>query len=309
MDGFTEEDLLVAAEAAIRAPSMHNSQPWRLRLRDGAVEILTDPDRRLAVADRTGWAGRLASGAAVYNARLALAVTGRQATVTTHPDRHDRDLVARLLPLGRRPPTRAERDLHAAVARRYSNRGPFFTDPVPADVRMRLLEAARSELAWLDLLVGMTALTAFAEIAGSADRVLRRDTRYQAEQVTWTHAGALCDPQDLRLVDDRRRTPGRDHEPEPLIGILGTGGDLPADQTTAGQAMQKVLLTATDAGLDTSLISQPIEVSPARDRLRRALGRGGLPQIAIRFGYGIPGHPTSRRTVTDFLDVPAASTP
>ncbi|GIF02187.1 hypothetical protein Ari01nite_96510 [Paractinoplanes rishiriensis] len=30
-------------------------------------------------------------------------------------------------------------------------------------------------------------------------------------------------------------------------------------------------------------------------------GRSGYPQIAIRFGYGTPGHRTRRRAVTDAL--------
>jgi hypothetical protein len=65
--------------------------------------------------------------------------------------------------------------------------------------------------------------------------------------------------------------------------------------------LQNVLLTATVAGLDTSLISQPIEVPAARDQLRRSLGRNGHPQIAIRFGYGTPGHPSRRRDIADTL--------
>jgi hypothetical protein len=314
--GYGEADLVPAAEAAIRAPSLHNTQPWRFRLRDGGIEVLLDPGRRLEVADRTGWAARLAGGAAVFNARLALAGRGIPPEVRLHPDPADPDLIARLTPGVSRPPTYAEEDLLAAIPRRHSNRGPFSAEPVPPEVRIRLLEAAASEGAWLELLVGMTALAGFAQIANSADRVLRRDARYQTELAGWTHAdeapdgvpeaaaGPLPEPQDLlpqRHFGERRRAPGRDYEPEPLVGILGVPGDRPLHQTAAGQALQKVLLTAVDAGLATSLLSQPIEVPAAREQLRRSLGRSGYPQIAIRFGYGIPGHPAPRRDVADFL--------
>jgi nitroreductase len=313
---YDTADLRQASEAAIRAPSLHNSQPWLLRLRDGAIEVRVDPSRRLAIGQE-GWAARLACGAATYNARLALAAAGRPADVRLHPDPAERDLVARLTPGRERPATYAESDLYAAIPRRYSNRGPFWPDPVPADVRSKLIDAARTEAAWLDLLVGMTALTAFSEIANSADRVLQRDSRYQTALAAWTHAdrapdgvptqaGApLAESQDLlpqRLFNDRPRAHGRDYEPEPLVGVLGVAGDRPADQSTAGQALQKVLLTATAAGLDTSMISQPIEVPAARDQLRRSLGRTGVPQIVIRFGYGTPGHHTPRRAVDEVLD-------
>ena len=313
---YDHADLRRAAAAAVRAPSLHNSQPWRFRLRDGAIEVLADPDRQLAVADSTGWAVRIAGGAAIYNARLALAGAGTPAEVLLRPDRTQPDLLARLTPGPRRPATYAETELAAAIPRRFSNRRPFWPDPVPPDVRQRLVEAARAESGWLDLLVGMTALSGFAEIARSADRVLRRDASYQAEMSTWTHAdeapdgvavpaGApVSEPQDLlpqRAFSDRRRAPGRDFEPEPLVAILGTAGDRPHDQLIAGQALQRVLLTVTDAGLACSMISQPIEVPAARDQLRRSLGRSGMPQMALRIGYGQAGGPTRRRALDDVL--------
>lgn len=316
MHGYHHADLRAAAGAGIHAPSMHNSQPWLFRLRDGAVEILADPSRQLTVADASGWAIRLACGAATYNARLALAVRGHPAEVHVRPSPTEPDLIARLVAGPQRPPTYLEQDLYAAIMRRHSNRAPFWPDRVPSDARVRLIEAARDESAWLDLLVGMTALSGFAEIAGSADRVLRRDDRYQAELIGWTHAdtapdgipvtagASLPEPQDLlpqRAFGHRRRAPGRDYEPEPLIGILGVSGDRPGDQISAGQALQKVLLTATDAGLATSMISQPIEVPTARDQLRRSLGRTGYPQLALRIGYGTRGRAAPRRDVTDVV--------
>jgi hypothetical protein len=315
-EAYGRADLRRAAEAGVRAPSMLNTQPWLFRLNQGAIEVVADPGRRLAVADRAGWAARLACGAAAYNARVALAAAGHPAEVELLPARDDPDVIARLVAGPARRPNYAEEELHAAIPRRHSNRAPFRAVPVPPDVRSRLVVAARGEAAWLDLLVGMTALTAFAEIAHSADRVLRRDARYQAEMAGWTHGDAPPDgvpasagapvgePQDLlpqRMFSDRHRAPGRDYEPEPLIGILGVPADRPLDQIVAGQALQKVLLTAVTAGLDTSLISQPIEVPAARDQLRRSLGRSGYPQITIRFGYGTPGRPAPRRQVSEVV--------
>ncbi|MEU4163991.1 nitroreductase [Actinoplanes sp. NPDC026670] len=316
MTRYDSSDLRRAAAAGLQAPSMYNSQPWAFRLRGGAIEVLADPGRQITIADHGGWALRLALGAATFNARLALAWAGTPAEVKLLPDFDEPDVVARLTPAPHRPPTYTERDLYASIERRYSNRHPFWPDPVPADVRVRLIDAARVEGAWLDLLVGMTALTGFSEIAHSADRVLRRDNRYQAEMITWTDtesatdgipvaaAASVAEAQDLipqRNFGGRRRAPGRDYEPEPLVGILGTAGDRKLDQVMAGQALQHVLLTATDAGLSSSLISQPIEVATARDQLRRSLGRSGFPQIAFRIGYGQPGHPSPRRDVADVL--------
>jgi len=321
MLAYDHDDLRRAAAAAIRAPSLHNSQPWRFRLRDGAIEVLADASRQLT-ADRTGWAVRVACGAAAFNARLALATAGRPAKVALRPRTAVRpgtgglEVIARLARGPDRPPTYMEGELYAAIPRRFSNRRPFWPQSVPPSVRARLVEAAHAESGWLDLLVGMTALAGFAEIARSADRVLRRDPAYQSELFTWMHADTALDgvpatagapaaePHDLlpqRPYGDRPRAPGRDFEPEPLVAILGVAGDTATDQVIAGQALQRVLLTATDAGLGCSMMSQPIEVPAARDQLRRSLGRSGAPQMALRLGYGNPGLPTPRRVVADVL--------
>ncbi len=314
--GYDAAALHRAATAGVRAPSLHNSQPWRFGLRDGAVEVLLDHDRSPAVADPDGWAAHIACGAAVFDARLALATMGTPAETTLRPDRDDPAVLASLRPGTPRPPTYAEDDLYAAVFRRYSNRRPFHPEPVPADARSAIAAAARAEGAWIELLVGMTALSGVVEIVGAADRVLRRDAEYRAEVSAWARtedapdgvpvraAGPLPEAHDLlpqRAWSRRTRAPGRDYEPEPLLAVLGTTGDTPVDQLVAGQALQAVLLTATARGLATSMVSQPIEVPAARDQLRRALHRHGSPQMLVRIGYGTPDSPTPRRRVGDVI--------
>jgi nitroreductase len=54
--GYTTEDLRTAVEAAIRAPSLHNSQPWRFRLRDGGIEVSADRERTLSIRPGLGGA-------------------------------------------------------------------------------------------------------------------------------------------------------------------------------------------------------------------------------------------------------------
>ncbi|WP_327032224.1 Acg family FMN-binding oxidoreductase [Micromonospora ureilytica] len=317
--GYTAAQLRAAAVDAVRAPSLHNTQPWRLRLRAGGIEVLADPGRRLPATDPSGWGVRIACGAALFNLRIALAVTGSPPRVRLRPDPAEPDLLARLVPDTPRRPTPTEQSLYAAIPRRFSNRLPFWPDPVPADARWLLGEAARIEQCWLELLIGVSAVSAFGEIARSAHRVLERDPAYRAEREGWLRreftpdgvpasaGGPQGEPQDVlptRGYGGRDRAPGRDFEPEPLVGVLGSVGNTAVDQVIAGQALQRLLLTATDAGLSVSMLSQPIEVAPAREQLRLSLGRFGTPQMVLRIGYGQPGRPTPRRSVDEVLDLP-----
>jgi nitroreductase len=307
-----------AVGAAVLAPSMYNSQPWRFRLGRDYVDVLVDAGRRLPVSDATGWASRVGCGAALFNLRLALAVGGTPAVVRVQPDPDDPELLARLSPDLPRPVLPVEGRLYRAVWRRRSNRAPFLDKPVPVAARSELIAAARAEDGWLRLLIGPAAVEVAAELVRVADQALRHDDGYQAELAAWTRrdrataadgvptvaGGPAPQPHELLARRDfggPELAGDRDYEREPLLAVIATTGDWPADQVQAGQVLQRVLLTATDLGLAASMFSQPIEVPGIRAQLGWALTGQDTPQMLLRFGYAISTPHSPRRPVSDVL--------
>ena len=125
------EDLVATAS---RAPSLHNSQPWRFRIRPDVIELLADPERRLAVADPDGREMRIACGAALFNLRLGL-IEPRGAPAGLGAGRPRRPAGA-----GRDPARRAAHDhpgtcagCSTMVPRRRTNRRPFTDTDVGPD--------------------------------------------------------------------------------------------------------------------------------------------------------------------------------
>jgi hypothetical protein len=245
---------------------------------------------------------RVAGGAATYNLWLSLTVRARPYRVSWLPANADPDLLAVLSAAGGTAldgAARAELErLHRAIERRHSIRMPLRAEPVPSDARAAILQAARGDGAWGELVIGPAAVMAVAEITRAAQRILDGSAGYSAEQRAWTsHSGHVAAGEPARAVWEGDAHAGG-AGPQSLVLVLGTAGDLPIDHLRAGYALQRVLLTITDLGLAYQLFSQPIEVPATREQLRLALGRQGTPQMVLRIGYGDAG-PTSPRRAVD----------
>jgi nitroreductase len=312
----THPQLLSAVAAAVWAPSVHNTQPWLFRPVEDGLEVFPDWRRQLRVADPTGRALRLSCGAAILNLRLALRSMGLVPQVDPYPDRDDGPL-ARVVVIGQSPPTPAEAALYAAIGRRHSNRFPFLDTEVSAAERVTLVQAAEQEGAWLSLVVGQAAVELVVAMMRLADRTLMADDEYVAELGRWSRrdpgsvdgvsreaGGPAPEVQDLLIGRDfggAARAPGRDFEPDPFVAVLGTFVDSPVADIDAGQALQRVLLTATRHGLSASMASQAIEVPPIREQLRMGLRRHGPPQMVLRLGRGPAGASAGRRPIEDVV--------
>lgn len=75
---------------AVRAPSIHNTQPWRWRVCPTSLELFSRPDMQLRSTDPDGRELILSCGVALHHCVVALASLGWQAKVNRFPDPKDR---------------------------------------------------------------------------------------------------------------------------------------------------------------------------------------------------------------------------
>lgn len=311
-----------AAQRAIRAPSIHNTQPWTFVLTDDRLEIRADPNRQLEILDPRGRQLMISCGCALFNARIAIAASGYEPLVHRFPEPDRPEIVARVQVGGPRFwPGSAALDL--AIDERRTNRRAFASDPVPGWLVTELQLAARAEDSLLFAINRPEHRAAVARLAKQADSFERSDPAYLAEVAAWT-------------TDDPRRTDGvqaasvpyagifaDDHDPVPLrdFDVRGTGwlpasshsgleqcllllcshDDRPRGWMRAGEALEHLWLKLTDRGFWASPLTQIIEVRETHDRLRAELALAAEPQLLLRVGRAPETVATRRRPAHEVI--------
>jgi nitroreductase len=305
-------------EAAIAAPSVHNTQPWRFRIGGDTIDVFADRGRRLAVLDPDGRELLISVGAAILNLRVAILAHGRIPMLHLLPDRAEPDLAARVTLGPRIDPPATARMLAEAIPRRHTNRNPFKPIGVPADALADLCDAATTELGRL-VIVDSGVRDAVLDVVRIAEHRRRHDPAYWREMSDWTRTEAgrgdgvpveafgpwdaleTVPIRDFSVVRPARRRGPATFESAPTIAVLYTVTDNPYEWLRGGQALQRVLLTATVRGLASTLMTQPVEAPDLR-RLLEDQATGYAAQAVLRFGYGPPSAPSPRRPLQEVAE-------
>jgi hypothetical protein len=334
MEGSLSEKLHFLLRYAILAPSGHNTQPWLFKVvGNNIIEIYADRSRALPLVDPDDRELIISCGAALYNLRLAANHFGIADEVLLLPDNHnDPDLLARISlkdDVQGYIKLQAEQDapLFEAITKRRSNRSPFENRRLPEDLLASIMDIAKTNGAWLDVIDDddENRKNALADLISQGDRIQLSDKRFRRELAAWIHPnrtksrdgmpgyahGMTHDiasnigPFLIRTFDIGKGQAAKDKQlasGSPVLAVLGTDADDPMNWIQTGQALARILLQARARNVWTTYMNQPIEVSELRPKVLQALGRAtGFPQLLLRMGYGKEVKPTPRREIDDVI--------
>ena len=322
LNGTAAEKLTWAVEHAIKAPSSHNSQPWRFHVDGDVLELRADRARALPVVDPHDRELTISCGAALYFLRAALRAAGETAAVETLPDPADPDLLARITLDAPAEASHRERQVFWAMRARRTNRLRFEEREVPRELLGELGKAAEKEGARLAVVERDADRQRLAGLVAKADRLQSDDKSFRRELAAWIHPNrsrsadgmpvstvempdlaSKLGPFAVRTFDWGHGRAAKDEQlalGSPVLAVLSTDGDEPRDWLAAGQALGRVLLWATVDDVVTSFLNQPVEVEKLRGEVAELTG-GETPQLVLRMGFGRVVPPTPRRPVAEIL--------
>ena len=308
---------------AARAPSLHNTQPWRFTVRRHAIELYADHDRQLP-EDPGGREMLISCGAALYGLRLAVRSLGHVPEV---------DLLGPARPGGPRPLARVrlgaalpmtpdEQKMLTAVPHRHTHRGPFEPEPLPEGLLPRLQQDALAEGATLAVIETDDDSPDLAAILAVASLRQVLDPVSQADVERWTRdLGSLArDGVPAYAFPPTQARPAgwlplRDFDlgrglgqlpvggpPAPVTAVLVTSGDGDEDWLRAGQALHRLLLRGASQWVFGNLQTQPLKVVWVRALIREQLALPGWPQLLLQLGVARTTRATARRPPAELID-------
>ena len=284
---------------AVLAPSSHNTQPWLFRISTSVVDVYADRTRALPVNDPEDRELVISCGCALMNLRTAGERLGLRAHVQLLPVPDEPDWLARVSFAGVPRETAAEATLSEFIESRRTYRERFAQRTVDPTALDQLIEAANTEGAWLRPLLTEESRQQAATLVTEGDAAQWANPSWRRELAAWMHSRrrgdgltvpALAVPMTqlvVRTFDMGGGVSAKDRdlvEASPLLAVLGTERDQPSDWLLAGEALQRILLTACKHGLQASYLNQPVQVPSLRPKLQNITG-GGFPQIVLRMGY------------------------
>jgi hypothetical protein len=306
---------------AARAPSVHNTQPWRFRVGEYAIQLYADQHRKLR-ADPAGREMLISCGAALFGLRLAVRSLGYLPVVKLLPDPARLRLLARVTLGAAEPMTDRERQLLEAMPHRHTHRGPFATGPLPAGLLAGLQHDALAEGATLALIDRAIAYQKLADIVGAAGHRQNLDPQAQADVRRWSrdaadpaHDGIPAHAFPASASRQPGQLPQRDFDlgrglgllpaggpPPAATAVLLTAGDGRADWLRAGQALHRLLAHAASKWVFASLHTQPLEAAAIRTLIQDRLALPGAPQMLLQLGPAHTTHSTARRPPADLTE-------
>lgn len=304
---------------AIRAPSVHNTQPWAWRIGPDSIELYADESRRLDASDPAGRDLMISCGAALHHLRVAARASGLMPEVARLPDAADPALLARVTFTPADLPTTAAADLRA-IQERCTDRRRFTSWPVPNERLNVLVRAVDDDGGDAVAVTDATDRFRVDLMVARSHRLQERDAEIVAEARRWTdrnaHDGLPSDhlpgrpvvPDKLPNRFEEGQLSDENQEVETSDGVILLCGDDDSRDSwlRAGESLSALWLSAVRDGLSVVPLSQVVEVAETRHALQhQVLGDLAVPLLLVRVGWQPISRsqlePTPRRPLDDVL--------
>ena len=313
-------DYLFMIEQAIKAPSGHNTQPWKFRLFSDHIDILPDFSRALPVIDSEHRELFVSLGCAAENLCIAATHKGWLGKVSTSSDG--------IIHVGLSRQEDIEAPHFEQIARRQTTRrcynGSMISDnalallkkiPVEPGIGIHLFRKGTQAFDDIAALVFEGNRRQMGNPAFKAElrQWMRYNRKHQDETADGLSYAVFGAPNLPRFMAEfiiahsldaakQNKTDRRNIASASHFALFTTRDNRREHWVALGRTLQRFLLTATAAGIAHAYANQPNETPELAERMAQTLGiTGEYPTILIRLGYAKASAYALRRPIEGLI--------
>lgn len=295
-------------EDAGKAPSGHNTQPWKFEVGENQIVLKPDFNRRLKVVDADDHALYISLGCALENLILSAKAHGFNTAITHKLIDTDIKIIIDLI-----PSENVKKDvLYDFIQQRQSTRSEYKSAPIEQAVMDQLIEESKNE--WVDiiLITDKVKIKELEPIILEANDLQFKNKQFINELVNWIRfsKGEAEEKRDgiwsasmgmpatgkfLGGVIMKKFVSAKSEakrwrnliEKSSGFALFIAKENTRANWIKLGQSFQRFALKSTQLGVKHAHVNMPCEEISVRQKLIEHLkiGDGKQPLLLVRFGY------------------------
>ena len=309
-------DFIQIASYASKAPSGHNTQPWKFHITDSTITVLPNLDVALPVVDRSNRELFISLGCAVENLCIAASYFG----YTTHII--ECSIEAIILELTKNALT-IEDSLFHQIEKRQTNRNIYNGNKISDGILQQLQSIPKENgIQFYFTEINTPFANTITQYIMKGNEIQMADIAFKNELLSWmrfnkkqveaTHNGlsylVFGNPPLPRILarpivslflkpnaqnkSDRKKIDSSSH-----FVVCATQRDTIEEWINLGRTLQRFLLKVTEIGISYAFLNQPCEVAALAFDLREKLPvNKEHPTLIMRIGYAkqIPYSPRKK---------------
>ena len=320
----TNPELEKLVKYAVKAPSGHNTQPWKFYVYDSAIEVFPDFQKKLPVVDNEYRELYISLGCAVENLCIAAREKGFQPETTI---RKKNDTLYTIY-ISLKKAQANSSPLFSAIEKRQTNRSEYNHHVISRDT-IQMLEEMKcqpgthfylhengSEM--YEVLSGyifkgneiQMQNNAFKKELISWIRFNKNHVKHTQNGLTYEVMGTPAVPTFLgKMIVNAVLTPKNQNKTDEKhlassshLVLFTTENDTPNEWIKLGRTLERFLLKTRNLGLANAYMNQPCEVEMLAEEIQTNLTENNeYPTLLLRIGYSDPMPYSPRKDVESVI--------
>ena len=320
---ITKDAMLKIIKYAAKAPSGHNTQPWKFKIGNDSISILPDFTRALPVVDSDNHALYISLGCALENMIIAANQFDYETKVIIHNSENETFISVDFNQIGAAVKT----DLFDFIEKRQVTRNKYSTEKIQKEVLRELFDDASDESIKVKLFRSKTEIENLTPYIIEGSNLQFNNKAFVKELVSWfrfSEKEVLLKGDGLWTASMGLPNMGRcignfvmknfvsaKSEAKRWKKIISKSAGFalfivekndPEHWIKLGQAFQRFGLLATKMNISHAHVNMPCEELPVREKMIQNYQLNEYtPLLLIRFGYSNPLPFSYRRNINEII--------